>query len=207
MICTVPSREEAVQLLSWGSDQNPGPWTEHCKVAARVAAAIAKECGLDEDRAYVSGLLHDIGYYSYRNGKGQTCHIYMGYELMMEKGYESIARICLSHSFPIKDIRAYGGSDLNLTADQVSMVTSFLADVEYDDYDKLTQLCDTIGSAQGVVIAEKRMLDVIMRNGFKDLTIEKCRSYLALKDYFDNRCGRNIYSLFHDEMTADIFGC
>ena len=57
----LPSREEAQRLLTWGHDQNPGPWAEHCRVVARAAETIARAVGLDENRAYISGLLHDIG--------------------------------------------------------------------------------------------------------------------------------------------------
>ena len=103
-----PTKEAAEQLLNWASELNPGPWTDHCKVAARAAETIAARCGLDTDRAYVSGLLHDIGYYSYRDGKGEKDHIFAGYDLMMQKGYTDSARICLTHSFSLQDARHQG---------------------------------------------------------------------------------------------------
>ena len=52
----LPSRNEAEKLLSLASELNPGPWTEHCRVTGRAAETIAKKCGLDAKRAYVSGL-------------------------------------------------------------------------------------------------------------------------------------------------------
>ena len=79
-----PSREEAEKLLSWGSGQSPGPWANHCRVTARAAETIADKCGLDADKAYVSGLLHDTGYYIYRNGKGEKDHIFSGYESLKQ---------------------------------------------------------------------------------------------------------------------------
>lgn len=202
------SREEAGKLLSWGGEQNPGPWTDHCKVVARAAETIAHKCGLDTERAYVFGLLHDIGYYAYRDRKGKTSHIYTGYELMTQKGCDDIARICLSHSFPYpcKDIKALSSFDANWTDEGLLVINAFLSETTYDDYDKLIQLCDCLGTAQGVVVIEKRLMDVTKRHGFNDFTIKKWGAFFSLKEYFDKTCGMNIYNLFCDEIKADIFG-
>jgi len=200
-----PSKEEAHNILDWASKQNPEPWVEHCKNAAHAAETIAQACGLAPEKAYVSGLLHDIGYYSYRNGKGPTCHIYAGYKLMMKKGYFEVAKICLTHSFPYQDINAYGGSDMTCTDNELAFISDVIA-TDYDDYDKLIQLCDCIASAQGMCTMEKRLIDVVMRHGFGNMTIKRWKAYLGLKDYFSQLCGKNIYTLFYDELAIDIFG-
>jgi len=202
-----PSREEAETIFLWAYEKNPEPWAEHCKVVARAAEKIASKSGLNPEKAYILGLFHDIGYCFYKNGRGSTCHIYSGYRLMMEKGYTEIAKICLSHSFPLKDIRAYGGSDMNCSEDEKLFISSFLSEAIYDDYDKLIQLCDCYGTAQGIISMEKRMLDVVMRHGFNELTVKKWEMYFGIKDYFDKKCGMNINSLFYDEIKASIFGC
>lgn len=201
-----PTKEEAEKFLSWANERNPGPWVDHCRVVAKAAETIALRCGLDEIKAYVFGLLHDIGYCEYKNGKGKTCHIYSGYELMMEKGFEAAARICLSHSFPIQDIRAYGGSDMNCSNDEIDFISAFLTETSYDDYDKLIQLCDCLGTAQGICLMEQRMLNVTMRHGFCDFTIKRWQAFFALKELFDKMCGLNIYNLFAEEISTSIFG-
>ena len=59
---TIPSEKEAEELLEEAEKLNPGSWTAHCKTAGICARKIAERCrGLDEDKAYVMGLLHDIG--------------------------------------------------------------------------------------------------------------------------------------------------
>lgn len=198
-------REEAEKLLTWAHEQNPGPWIDHSRVVARAAETIAQKCGLDAERAYVSGLLHDIGYYSYRDGKGEKDHIFAGYELMMKKGCEDIARICLSHSFSCQDIKTFASSYINCSDEEMAFIIAFLADTIYDDYDRLIQLCDSLGLPQGVVMMEKRLIDVVRRHGFRELTITKWDSIFALKEYFDKMCGMNIYNLFYDEIKANIF--
>ena len=200
-----PSREAANKLLDWAYTQNPGPWVAHCKVVAKAAETIASKCGLDSNRAYISGLLHDIGYYGYREGKGRTCHIYLGYELMMEKCHEAIARICLTHSFPYQNMNAYGGSDMNCSDAELAEIAAFLAKTTYNDYDKLIQLCDCLGTAEGICLMEKRMIGVVSRHGFNDFTVRRWDAFFALKAYFDDKCSVNIYSLFYDEIHGNIY--
>ena len=57
-----PSRKEALTLLQDAERRNPSPWAGHSRVAASCAERIAARCpGMDADKAYVLGLLHDIG--------------------------------------------------------------------------------------------------------------------------------------------------
>ena len=62
----LPTREEALKLIRDGLLFNPGPWGEHCLTAAHCAEKIASACGdMDVEKAYILGLLHDIGTVSY----------------------------------------------------------------------------------------------------------------------------------------------
>ncbi len=93
------TREQAEALLLWAEEKNPGPWGNHSRAAGRAAETIARAAGdpaLDPDRAYVSGLLHDIGRYE---GVTHLRHVYAGYALLMDKGEPELARVCLTHSF------------------------------------------------------------------------------------------------------------
>ena len=201
-----PSKDEATDILSWAYDQNPGPWTEHCKYSAIAAEAIAYKCGMNAEKAYVLSLLHDIGYHAYRNFKGKTCHIYSGYELMIEKEYTDVARICLTHSFPYKDFRAYFGTDMTCSAEEKEFISSFLSDIEYDDYDKLIQLCDCLSTTQGICIVEKRLISGVMKGTYNEFIYKNWCGYLELKEYFDDKCNMNINNLFYEAICTDIFG-
>jgi len=198
----LPSRAEAETLLSEAYKQNPGSWADHCRVVARIVETIAHECGLDTQRAYVSGLLHDIGRYE---GVRGLHHIYAGYEMMMRKGYNLIADICLSHSFPFQDIGAYSGGDLDCTQKELDVITKFLSDIVYSDYDKLIQLGDSMGMAEGVCLIDVRILNVVRRYGFNDFTLKKWESTFSLKRYFDRLCQKNVYDLFYDEIREVSF--
>ena len=199
-----PSRNEAELLLEKGYNENPGSWAEHCRAASRAAETIAKKCGMDADRAYVSGLLHDIGYSEFRDYKARTCHIVIGYENMLLRGFGAIARICLSHSFPYKNIGAYGGKDTNWNDAEKGNIIRFLSETKFDDYDKLIQLCDALATADGICLIDKRMMDVVRRHGFSEFTVRKWEATFDIKNYFDNLCGENIYNFFVDELMKDI---
>lgn len=195
---TLPSKEEAEKLLLWAHSQNPGPWAKHSQVVARIAETIAKQCGLDCHRAYTSGLLHDIGRYE---GVRGLHHSYAGYDIMLRKGYPQIADICLSHSFPYKNLDA-NNSACDCTPDELSVIASFLANKTFDDYDKLIQLGDAMGAAQGVCLIEVRLVDIVRRYGFNDFTLRKWDCIFELKSYFDKLCKTNVYDYFYDEISA-----
>lgn len=185
----IPGREEALRLVREAEICNPGPWGDHCRVAADCAFKIAKASGMDAEKAYVLGLLHDIGR---KFGKGHLQHVWDGYHYMMELGYEEAARICLTHSFSCGTMDDYIGKR-DVTPEQYTEIGSMLAEIWYDDYDRLIQLCDALAMAEGVVDIETRMLDVKRRYGHYPQ--EKWDNNMALKAYFEEKCGKSIYEV------------
>ena len=58
----IPSIGVAEAALEEACVMNPGPWTAHSRHVATACSLIAARCDdLDPDKAYVLGLLHDIG--------------------------------------------------------------------------------------------------------------------------------------------------
>ena len=191
----VPTVDQALALLAEAASRNPGPWFQHCEVAASTAQAIAThDSRLDPDIAYVLGLLHDVGRGGSLPGKPDVYHILDGYELLRERGFEDAARICLTHSFPIKLADAFASPWGEMHAER-RFVQEYLDSVEYTPYDRLIQLCDALSLATGAVLMEKRLVDVALRHGFNDYTLAKWRAYAAIRDEFDAACGASIYSL------------
>ena len=187
-----PTISEAEKLLKEADLMNKGAWTEHCKTAGFCARAIAHKCSdMDADMAYVYGLLHDIGR---REGVTNMKHIIYGYNFMKSLGYDECAKICLTHSFPYKDINAYNGKN-DCTDEETKFISDFLLNIEYNDYDKLIQLCDALSLPSGATFIEKRLVDVALRRGVNDLTIVKWKKFFELKDYFDTKTNTNIYKL------------
>ena len=92
----IPTREEAMEFIRDGLACNPGPWGRHCLTAAHCAEKIAHACGdMDSEKAYILGLLHDIGR---KFGVRHLGHVSDGYTYMKQSGYdEELARVTLSN--------------------------------------------------------------------------------------------------------------
>ena len=151
-----PTKEVAMQELEIAGQMNPGPWTKHSYHVAMAAKLIVEKCeGLDSNKAFVCGLLHDIGR---RTGIAAVRHIIDGYDYAISKGWDEVAKVCLTHSFPVKDIEADIGKK-DITKSQYEFINNYLNGLEYDDYDKLIILCDALADANGFCILEKRFID------------------------------------------------
>lgn len=185
-----PTRKIAEKLLIEAEKSNPGPWVAHSKITAHCAEKIASECnGLNIEKAYVLGLLHDIGR---KFGVRHLGHVVDGYRFMMLKKYDEVARVCLSHSFNNKSISDYVG-DFDLSQEEFLLVTSALDEMVYDDYDRLIQLCDALAGADKVLDVEERMIDV--KNRYGEYPQEKWNKNIQLLQYFKDKTGRDVYSI------------
>ena len=193
--------QKATELLEWAHEKNPGPWREHSKGVARACGEIAKALGLDHEKAYVFGLLHDIGRYE---GPRGLHHVIAGYDLLMEKRMPEAARICITHSFPNGEYDDYFGKK-DVTPEEEARIKALIAEKPFDDYDRLAQLGDAISWGEGVCLMEKRLVDVVLRHGAIPGTREKWQVWFDIKAGFEKRIGRSIYSLF-PEAADNTFG-
>ncbi len=186
----LPSREKAEELLKEAESCNPGTWGDHSRTVAHCAEKIAEQCsGMDADKAYIVGLLHDIGR---KFGKRHLGHVADGYTYMSELGYDEAARVCLTHSFNTKILEDYIGN-FDTTEEETALIQRQLENIVFDEYDKLIQLCDSIAGAEGVMDIEERMNDVKRRYG--SYHRDKWDHNLALKKYFEEKTGKDIYEV------------
>lgn len=186
----LPTREEAERILKEAEGCNPGPWGNHSRIVAVCAERIASHVeGMDADKAYIVGLMHDIGR---KFGVKHLGHVYDGYHYMMELGYDEAARVCLTHSFSTGDMEEYIGN-FDITEQQQKEVEEQLSQIVFDDYDRLIQLCDSLSGTYGAVDMEIRMGDVKRRYG--RYPQKKWDQNIALKRFFDEKIGRNIYEI------------
>ncbi len=184
-----PTVQEAEGLIKTAEERNPGPLGDHSRTAAFCARRIAEKVGLDGEKAYVLGLLHDIGRHF---GVRHLGHVYDGYRYMMDLGYPDAAKICLTHSFNQPKLEVYIGK-FDISQEQQQELQALLHATVYDDYDRLIQLCDCLAGNGQVMDMEARMLDVKKRYGF--YSQEKWDTNMALKRYFEEKAGMDIYEL------------
>jgi len=184
----MPTRAEAEKILEEAGRCNFGPWVNHSRITAKCAEKIAELCeDLDSEKAYILGLLHDIGR---KFGVRHLGHVSDGYKYMMSLGYDEVAKICLTHSFNNSTIQEYIGK-FDVSDEELELIETALAKVNMDDYDKLIQLCDALAGSDGVLNIEDRMRDVKQRYGYYPQ--EKWNSNIRLKNYFEKKTGNNIY--------------
>jgi hypothetical protein len=188
----VPALDEAQRMMSEAGARNPGPWVSHSIYVAEAAQAIARQHrGLDPAGAYILGYLHDVGR---REGFTDMRHIIDGHRFLAPQGYHDSARVCLTHSFPVQEVQAVAGK-WDCTPEELAWVRRTLERVEYDDYDRLIQLCDALALSSGYCLIEKRLVDVALRHGVNAHTTARWRAYLGLQQSFEGAIGQSIYCL------------
>lgn len=198
----LPLLDVAKSLLSEAEKLNPGPWVSHSQYVAKGASAIASiHAELDPNVAYIIGLLHDIGR---REGVTAMRHILDGYTYLQARQFDDAARICLTHSFPVKNINMVA-TNWDCTEEEKAFISTYLNNIEYTKYDLLIQLCDSIALPSGFCLIEKRLLDVALRKGVDEYTIRRWKKYLEIKSLFDDEIGQSIYSVL-DGVVENTFG-
>ena len=140
------NKQTAELALEKASESNPGAWVDHSRYVAEACKNIAWHCKhLSAGQAYIFGLLHDIGRYA---GVSSEKHLIDGYRYCMERGWEKMAQICISHAFMIQDINtSIGKFDMN--DEDYLFMKEFVENAVYDDYDRLVQLCDSLALPTG----------------------------------------------------------
>jgi len=186
----LPDKLTAIQLLEEAYLLNPGPWKAHSIVTAECAYTIAKHCeDLDPEKAYILGLLHDIGR---REGVTYLAHVIDGYRYLTALDYDEAARISITHSFSIKNIHDYIGEH-DVCDSDIRKICSLLENYEYNDYDLLIQLCDNIALPDGPTDMHSRTEDVRRRYGYYPQ--EKIDKNVEIKEYFEKKTGLDINHL------------
>ena len=186
------NKQTAELALEKASESNPGAWVDHSRYVAEACKNIAWHCKhLSAGQAYIFGLLHDIGRYA---GVSSEKHLIDGYRYCMERGWEKMAQICISHAFMIQDINtSIGKFDMN--DEDYLFMKEFVANAVYDDYDRLVQLCDSLALPTGFCLLEKRFVDVTLRYGIHPATIGRWKKVLEIKEILEKEMGRSVYSL------------
>ena len=180
----------------------PARGSAHSRYVAEAARNIATHLPpLDAEMAYALGLLHDIGR---RAGVTGLRHSLDGYLFLAAEGCEDAGRVCLTHCFQSRDVReSFGAPDC--TPEEMTFIDDYLAQVEYNDYDRLIHLCDSLANATGFCLLEKRMLDVGFRYGISGHSLRRWQATFDIKAAFERRMGCSVYSLLPG-IVENTFG-
>jgi hypothetical protein len=195
----LPDKKQAEKELEIASRLNPGPWIEHCRNSGVAAQLIASRTGvLDPEKAFVLGTLHDIGR---RVGiVSIPRHVLAGYEYSLEKGWDELGKICVTHTYPLMELEF--AHDLNLEEKQILTI---IREMQFDDYDRLIQMCDALALAGGFCLLEKRFVDVARRYGVTSTTVQRWDKVFEIKDYFEKLMGCSVYDLLPDVKETTFY--
>ena len=186
------TRAHALAYLDEARRLNDGGWIVHSLAVGTAAERIAALVdGLDAERAFALGALHDIGR---RFGEMGMNHVILGYRFLLAQGYTEAAEICLTHSFPVQEITAVNGG-WDLAAEDYAFLDSFLQTRTYTLYDRLIQLCDAMATGDGIVAIERRMMDIMLRYGIDETSLPRWRTLFAMKEDFERRMGCSVESV------------
>lgn len=189
----LPTVDEALNELILAGELNPGPWVKHSINAGIAARNIAEKVSwLNPEKAYIVGLLHDIGR---RVGIVDIpTHVYEGYRYCLGKGWDEAARVCMTHSY----LRMQEEFSYDPDNEQEKAIKAYIMSCQADDYDKLIQLCDSLAVDYGFVILEKRFVDVTRRYGIMEGYIKGWDIAFSIKEYFEKEMGCSIYDVLPD---------
>jgi len=122
-------------------------------------------------------------------------HVLDGYHFLMQLGYDDAARVSITHSFPVKNIRAIPGQWEDCTAAELEFIEEYLKKIEFNEYDRLIQLCDAIALPEGYCLMEKRFVEVALRHGVNEYTLRRWKAYMQIQSDFEKILGETIYNL------------
>ncbi|MFT3951912.1 MAG: HD domain-containing protein [Oscillospiraceae bacterium] len=188
-----PDIEIAERELKTAQALNPGPWIRHSFNTGLAARLIAEKVeGMNPEKAYVLGLLHDIGR---RVGiVSIPRHVYEGYRYAQERRWEQVARICMTHSYPLMQKEF----DFIPQTEEDRVIKEYISQCTCDAYDRLIQLCDSLAADYGFCILEKRFVDVARRYGIFDNMIERWNKLFEIKEHFETQMGSSVYDVLPD---------
>lgn len=196
----------SIENLKPFCNKNNCSWIIHSIVVASIAKFITENykvyntnTDINSNIAFICGLFHDIG----RIEKDSHMHhIIRGYNMLASQN-PLAAKICLTHSFPTKNVEHYQGVN-NCSELEITFLRKYITNCNYTYYDKLIQLCDALGSNNGVCKIEYRLNDVITRVGKKHFTPIVHKKYYRLKNEFDNLLKMDIYDLIFLPEVEDF---
>ena len=108
---------------------------------------------------------------------------------------EEYAGICILHSYLNNDIDCIAADKSDKNGLEYNFQSDYVKNHIYTDAEKIINLCDLMCTSK-VLTMEKRLIDLIIRHGVFKTTQYHIKEALKLKQYFDNKLGNNLYSLF-----------
>lgn len=177
----IPNKDK-INFYLIEDNKNLGPWVTRSKIIGKSARIIGKELGLDEDIAFACGSLFDIGKKEKKNGLENNLR---SFHILRNESYFFPAKIAISHSFILKDIKSYLG-EINLKEKDIIIIKNLLLSYSYTDYDKLIQVLDNsiTDTYLGIEKKQEILKEKYGKIPFED---ERLKKLIEYEKYFENK--------------------
>lgn len=165
----------------------------HCLVVGTIAEKISNKIGLNDERSYIFGLLHDIGKFKPNRFHGLT-----GYEIALENNDLELAQICITHSFINNRIEEFHFPDNEFKKTDIKRTKELFKSIKLNDYIYLIKLCDfmSIGDTLNSSTIEDRLIDIITRYPMSQTEFDRLsKNVNKLKEYFEKKYDFDLYKL------------
>lgn len=179
----IANKDKVINYLEVAFAKNPGPWLLKAWQMGQVAEKMSKDLGLDPDLAFASASLASLGQ---AYDKGLKANLF-AYDLLRADSYFFLARIAITHTFPINSISSYWG-EVNLSEKEIAFIESFLYKYDYNDYDYLSQYLYFLVDGSSKELGNLENLD---KNSLLSDEV-KTRIY-QLDEYFTSKLSKNLY--------------
>ena len=104
----------------------------------------------------------------------------------------------------MKHINSVAGK-WDCTKQELDFLEEYLSKIEFDEYDRLIQLCDAIALPSGYCLIEKRLMDVALRHGVNEFSVPRWKAFLEIQNEFEGAIGQSIYKVL-DGVVENTFG-
>lgn len=150
---------------------NLSSWMGHLLNMGLAAKILASYVGSNPDVAQTMGIMHDYG----RKYSHKFDHTIIGFEKLVDIGWNNEAIGCLTHSFvnggrcannePSIEGFRLTSEDFPYFEDGIKKddVTVFLENYQYNIYDKILNAADLIATSKGILPVNERLKDISSR--------------------------------------------
>lgn len=185
------------------------PHAAHILIVAASAAMITHQIRMnnngfspDVEKAFVLGLLHDIGRYIVDENEAQYPHTIAGYDRCIKLHAASVAPICLTHAILDKATKE---EYPRYTDHQLDFVNEKMSKINRSFYDDLIMLIDLHCRGDQVFSIQDRLNK--NKNFYNIQSEDYSSKYLELYSEFTKKYNVDIYSVcrFVSENRKEIF--
>lgn len=168
------------------------PHAEHILIVALSAAVVAHQICKDDEfvsRAFICGLLHDIGRYIVDEKASKYPHTIAGYERCMKLKISFVAPICLTHA--ILDYASHQEYP-DYTDVQLDWVNEKMSHITRSFYDDLVMLIDLHCRGDQVMKIQDRLAK--NQQFYHIESPDYCKKYMDLDARFKEKYNVDVYN-------------